>query len=420
VEAIRELGERIGRAWLQHDHRDDDFAAIAHDALASSAFLSRVRPDALSDWFLRCASLPEQSFRDFGQPALTLYRGHRFYVELLYWLESTTAIHQHSFAGAFGVLSGSSLHSRYAFTPKDRRKSEIVFGDLALERVEVLAQGDVRPIAAGEGLIHSLFHLDHPTLTVVVRTDTVASRRPQYSYCRSGIGHDPTFAPEPFATQLRLLDALRQVGNADFWRHAQEALGRSDVWMAWGILNIAHKSRAQAGWGDLVSTARQRLGERADRILAAIEERARDRLIIDRRRDVHDPELRYCLALLLNLPDRASIFAAVRQRFAQGDPEDRMIGWAAALAERQVIGVGLDALGLKMLRYALRGLPLAAVRRELERVFGSAAVAPEAARLTDLWHDIVADPVLAPLFVAGVREPAETADRETQPCTVSG
>jgi hypothetical protein len=422
LEAIRELGARVADAWLERDLRSADFAPIAVAALESSRILERVGRRELDAWFLQASDLPEQSFRNFGQPALTLFRGPRFYIELLVWLESTTAIHQHSFAGAFGVLSGSSLHSRYRFTATDRRKPEIVFGALRLDDAEVLTRGDVRAITPGDGLIHSLFHLDHPTLSLVVRTETIASCQPQYSYYRSGIGHDPLFAPEPFSTRIRLLESLRQADDPDFWPHALDAMGRADCWMALAILNIAHKSheRAQA-WAELVRAARARLGERAGLLLAAIEERARERLIVDRRRDVRDPDLRFFLALLLNLPDRQAIFGAIRQRFPDADAEDRVVEWVAALGRHDALGFTLDALGLEILRYALRDLPLAAARRELERVFGEAAVAGEAAALERLWNGIVRDPALAPLFVGGPALATPGAAREEEAsCRASG
>jgi hypothetical protein len=422
LDAIRELGERVADAWLKRDFRSMDFAPIAVEALVASRILVQVSPRELYAWFLQSSDLPEQSFRNFGQPALTLFKGPRFYIELLVWLESTTAIHQHSFAGAFGVLSGSSLHSRYIFTPTDRSKSEIVFGTMRLDGAEVLTQGDVRAISPGDRLIHSLFHLDHPTLTIVIRTETMASCQPQYSYYRNGVGHDPFFTPEPFFSKVRLMESLRATGDPEFWSYATNAMRRADSWMALAILNVAHKSLDCAGsWAELVDVTRSRFGERADLLLAAIGERTRERLIVDRRRDVRDPDLRFFLALLLNLPDRPAIFEAIRQRFPNADPEDQVVAWAAALAAQRALDFDLDALGLKLLRYALRDLPLAAARRELERVFGGEAVAGEIAGLERLWRGIVSDSMLAPLFVHPVHGGAAAATREAEPsCQACG
>jgi hypothetical protein len=397
---IRDLGARLASNWRDHGFDDDAFASIAVEALEASGLLRDVRPADLNAWFLKESGLPDQSFRNFGQPALTLFKGHRFYIELLYWLESTTAIHQHSFAGAFGVLSGSSLHSRYTFAAEDRRKSAMIFGDLSLGDVEVLSRGDVRPILPGDGLIHSLFHLDHPTLSIVVRTETIASHQPQYSYYRSGIGHDPLFAPEPFSTRLRLLVALREVEDPDFWRFSIDAMRDADAWMAMAILNVAYKARdSTRDWETLLQAAHERLGHRAETVLASLEERSRDRLLIDQRRDVRDPDLRFFLALLLNLPNRHAIYQAIGQRFPDDDPEECVVRWIGDFSAQHKVDIEFDALGLKMLRYALRDLPLAAVRRELARVFGHKQVTAEAANLEALWNGMRRSSILAPLFV---------------------
>ncbi|MFN2514442.1 MAG: hypothetical protein ABR568_23900, partial [Pyrinomonadaceae bacterium] len=56
------------------------------------------------------ASLPHQYDVEgrFGNPPITLFAGPRFHIDVYYWLDGTTSIHQHSFTGAFQVLLGSS------------------------------------------------------------------------------------------------------------------------------------------------------------------------------------------------------------------------------------------------------------------------------------------------------------------------
>jgi hypothetical protein len=60
-----------------------------------------------------------------------VYAGRRFYVEVVFWAEGTTAIHQHSFSGAFQVLVGSSIHTLYGF-----ERGEAVARELADEAAE--------------------------------------------------------------------------------------------------------------------------------------------------------------------------------------------------------------------------------------------------------------------------------------------
>jgi hypothetical protein len=398
--AIRALGDAVERAW-RHAGRDvAAFAEIAAAALAQSVLLDRIPPSALCDWLLESGAIPDQSFRDFGQPAMTLFRGHRFYIELLCWRESTTAIHQHAFAGAFAVLSGSSLHTHYRFIAEDVAAADIAFGQLPLVEAEVLPARTIRMIQPGSGLIHALFHLDHPTFSIVVRTETLARYQPQLAFYRAGVGHDTRAEPEPFSVRLRLLDALGDTDDLDFWRRMLAVAASADAWMALAILNVGYKHGAGTdGFAALVAAIRLRIGERVDILLACLAERARERRIIALRQSVRDADHRFFLALLLNLPDRMAIDRAIETRWAGSDSEDRIVAWVSALGHDGRIGTHVDLLVQKMLRYALRGLPLEAVEREVRRVWGADSDPQSLAALRQIWDDLHANPILAPLFV---------------------
>jgi hypothetical protein len=399
TKAIAELGECIDRDWFRYDYADEAFAPLAARVLIESNFLCEWPTSELNEWFLREPRLPDQAFRDFGQPALTIFQGYKFYIELLYWLDSTTAIHQHSFAGAFGVLSGSSLHSRYHFECQDRASSELVFGTLSLKSTELLGRGDVREIHPGDRLIHSTFHLERPTLTLVIRTQSIPRFQPQYSYRRSGLGYDPFFAPEPFTTRLRLLKSLRDVDDPAFWRLATDLLTVGGPWMTLSILNLAHSSSSCREWLDLISLVRKRHGERVDVFLAIFEERAREQNIIARRRDVRKPDHRFFLALLLNLSNRNAIFRMITERHPDCDAEQMTLRWVSELAAEHKIGLEFDPLSLKMLHYSLRNLSLFDFKRGLTSVFGASQVIEENDKLQRLWEELHESSLLQPLFV---------------------
>lgn len=399
MRAIQRLGEDLERAWLKHGGADEAFAPLAMSALTGSALFSEGFYGDLRRWFLRAPSLPEQHFRDFGQPALTLYRGHKFLIELLVWLDGTTAIHQHSFAGAFGVLRGSSLHSRYSFSWLDRPSSEIVFGKLRLERAELLRAGDVRMIAPGAEMIHALFHLDHPTLSLVIRTDTIARFKPQYSYRRPGLGFDPLAAPEPFSTRLRFLDSLREAGDRAFWPMMRRAMDESDPWMALALLQVAYRARVGRLRERFFDCARDRHGGRAETMLASLDERARERCIVALRRHVLDADHRFLLALLLNLPDRDSICRMIGERHPSQNAADLAVGWLSDLSRDGGLGIELDALSLKMVRFAMHGLRLDDLEAALVQAFGPTQVATQASRLAARWESLRSASILRPLFV---------------------
>ncbi|MGI8469286.1 MAG: hypothetical protein ACR2N3_12620 [Pyrinomonadaceae bacterium] len=97
--------------------------------------------DAIA-WTLGETNLPEQ--RDlagrFDDPPITLYNSPRFHIDIYFWLDGTTSIHQHGFCGAFQVLLGSSLHSSYDFEPQEILNTFTEIGALAETLPRIFAQ----------------------------------------------------------------------------------------------------------------------------------------------------------------------------------------------------------------------------------------------------------------------------------------
>src|SRR5262249_38085080 len=143
----------------------------------------------------------------FGQPPVTLYRARDFYISALYWLEGTTDIHEHGFSGAFRVLEGSSIHAVYDFSRPATITPRLAYGHLLLSEAELLRKGATRRIQLGGEFIHSLFHLDSPSVTIVVRTGREGLR--QNSYCRPGVAFDPLFDDPALQRRMLALETMR-------------------------------------------------------------------------------------------------------------------------------------------------------------------------------------------------------------------
>ena len=115
MELFQELGAEIERLWLAQNYNEELLPAIAKDALKRADLPSKLSAWDVVEWSLKQKELPRQ--RDprgnFGDPPITIYSGLRFHIDIYFWFEGTTAIHQHGFCGAFQVLMGSSIHSWY-------------------------------------------------------------------------------------------------------------------------------------------------------------------------------------------------------------------------------------------------------------------------------------------------------------------
>jgi hypothetical protein len=66
----------------------------------------------------------------------------RFYIQLLFWMDGTTAIHQHEFSGAFHVMHGSSIHAHYEFEKAQPVTPYLRVGNVKMKKMEIL---EIRP-----------------------------------------------------------------------------------------------------------------------------------------------------------------------------------------------------------------------------------------------------------------------------------
>src|SRR5947209_8405025 len=109
------LGRTVLARWKEQNFSPALFPELARDALEEQPPAKSVDVASLVKEFLLNDEQPFQTQSGFGQPELVVYDDPRFYIQILCWLEGTTDIHQHMFSGAFHVLAGSSIHSRFAF-----------------------------------------------------------------------------------------------------------------------------------------------------------------------------------------------------------------------------------------------------------------------------------------------------------------
>ncbi|WP_437962511.1 hypothetical protein WME76_45550 (plasmid) [Sorangium sp. So ce119] len=340
MEFFDQLGTLIQRRWRARDFEPGAFAEIAAAALRKLPPCDHTTYRDVVDAFVFDDALPVQPPDPrFGQPQIVVHEAPDFYIEVLCWVDATTAIHQHSFAGAFCVLEGSSLHTTYGFTPQRTLGSTLEIGALRFLASERLRAGDVRTIAPGRAFIHALFHLDRPSISVVVRTRRQADLGPQWSYLPPALALDQR-AEEQHPTRARVAQLLTALGATDpagYDRLIARAIAESDLATVWLAARHAHGAARKApyrrseAWLDAVlGAAAVRFGGSAGPLLATLDGAARAEDLMLRRADVHDPDLRFFLALLLNVPTRAELLDLVAAH-APGDPRATVMRWIRAL-----------------------------------------------------------------------------------------
>ena len=398
MELFQQLGAEVEKAWRQQNYSEEVFPALAADALRRADLTSKVSAWEIIEWTLQQNELPPQKdpAAKFGDPPITLFVAPRFYIDIYFWLDGTTQIHQHSFCGAFQVLLGSSLHSWYEFEPTESVNVFTEIGEMRLKVCELLKVGDVQEIRAGRQYIHSLFHLDQPSATIVVRTEKSPMYLPQFSYHKPTLAIDPFFDHQTTTKKLQSIGALFHVDHPDTDRLVSELLEGSDFQTSYAVLSFVHGFLRGGALGQLFNLAApaarfrgfleivvRRHGSKAEQLADVFEYRDRQDEIVRRRGYVTNPEHRFFFALLLNVDGRERITSLIAQRFPDVDPIEKILDWSHELAQTRVIGAnvpnalgieGFDDVDLTILENLLRGRSEAEVRAALTSDYGAEKV----------------------------------------------
>jgi hypothetical protein len=365
MQFFNDLGSLVEQRWKDQNYDEKVFPDIAAQALVDTSPYENISPWEIIRWLHTTARIPGQMdmASEFGNPPITLYTGPRFHIDVYFWLDGTTSVHQHAFCGAFHVLLGSSIHCRYTFQDRRQLNQHFVVGRMALESVDLLETGASKRILPGEQYIHSLFHLDRPSATICVRTYHTMSGTPQYNYSRPFFGIDPFFKDPLSVKQAQSATLLLKMQHPDVDVMLGDLIAGSDFQTTFSILTVAYNhltsnwlgksfglSTGEERFYKLLGIARQRHGELADLIMPVFEEARRQNNLIYRRGQITGYEHRFFLALLLNVPDRAKLLALVKQRFPDRDPVETVIEWLDELANTKVMGsaeanvLGIDGL----------------------------------------------------------------------------
>jgi hypothetical protein len=323
VRYFERLGTLVLARWRRHDFDTDALPEVASDCLRLNSPAEHVSPGHIVKWLMTASQLPVQADLDakFGEPPVTVYSHPRFRIEALFWNTATTSIHQHGFSGAFTVLAGSSIQSHYTFKANDRVSDYLLLGALEPHSIRVLRPGDVEPIEPRDRLIHAVYHLNAPSVSLVIRTHETPGAKPQFEYFRPGLAIDPFFADPLEKRQLQMLRLLSETNRGDLKVWVTEAIHNSTLLAAFHILKFAIDVWGDTSpqYQDIIHAAQHRHGARALRIATALTELGRVSAIHALRRTVRDPRHRLFLALALYCGDMQAMAKVLAQSQADND-----------------------------------------------------------------------------------------------------
>lgn len=323
-----ELGRKVFSRWKDRNFSLAAFPEIARTSLEERPPARHVDMQALIREFLFEDELPFQTQSGFGQPELVVYDNPRFYIQVLFWLDGTTDIHQHKFSGAFHVMKGSSIHSLFEFENPLSITANFRMGQLVMKETKLLETGATEEIVSGSGHIHSLFHLEAPSVSVVIRTHSDPGTGPQFTYLPPHLAVDPTQNDALTMRRKQLLDLLERTGDPGYAELVMKMLDGLDFERGFFILQNAMPHLLNIGrWDEVWEVFERKHGMLSEYVLPTLDEIARRDRIVELRKTLEDADHRFFLALLLNIPDREDIFQFVAQRYPE-PPVDTIMRWA--------------------------------------------------------------------------------------------
>lgn len=173
----------------------------------------------------------------FGQPPVVVASCGEVILQLLWWWDADTSVHDHGFEGAFLVLDGRSVHWTRPHGGEGPSPGS----------VEVLTPGAVRAIREGPSSTHVVVHVARPTLTLVLRTRGISGLQRRYGRAHSA---SPDSTPE-LRRRLLLLDALAHaqrlsVDRVRAW--VREASAEEQIYAALTLAVVEPEALAAVGW----------------------------------------------------------------------------------------------------------------------------------------------------------------------------
>lgn len=298
----RKMQEQLG------NHADPAlvFADIA-TAVLQDVPAPRIDVLSMADWMTQQRPLTRQvNFGSgFGQPPLVVFETPGFYIEVLFWFPSRTAIHGHGFTGAFRVLDGYSIQVEYRFEETSSPEEAVRLGRVVPKSIEMIAQGKVCSILREDDFIHTVAHMGNPSLTLVARTHHNTKALPQFTYFRCGFAHLSDHHKHAAARQTDVLAALFRARPDAFVGRLIDFLSTADMTTFFKVLDqLALRVPLPVFSTQVLPAIRERFGAAHAPMLAALDENITSHGIWGMTAFIKEPRKQLLLVLSELFPDQ--------------------------------------------------------------------------------------------------------------------
>ncbi len=148
---------------------------------------------------------------------------------------------------------------------------------------------------------------------------------------------------DPLTTRRQqLLDVLETIDNPDYSKFVGEMVESLDFERGFNILRHAMPRLQNLGeWESFLTTFQNRHGDLAKGVPGTLAECLRRETLTGMRHHISDPDHRFFLALLMNVPTREDIFAFISKRVPDQPPIATILEWAEEMIEPDDFGISL-------------------------------------------------------------------------------
>jgi hypothetical protein len=404
MQYFQDLGKKVLERYEGAKFDPHALPEIATSVLTDSPLNDLTYVQVL-DWVRSTSEFPKQEDLQgsFGQPPITVYWHPEFYIAVLMWYSGTTTIHEHGFSGAFKVLEGASVHSRYTFEETFKVDSHLKIGRLSRKETNLLKRGDCHSIYGGSTLIHSLFHLVQPSATIVIRTHRDPDVDTQLTYYPPHLGYRPYSNDKMnplYERRFQILDQPVLRDPQEYLSMATEIITNSDENLCVRVIQHAiYSDIYESIVPDLIRNAAASHGNWVHDMIPSIHEGFRSHLVNQSRAYIEDPSQRFFLALLASYFDRKAILELMSKRFPDMDPIEKIMELVPVLSGVDRVGIDFDEVNMDIFRLLLEGTPDEQVPTKLEEIYDSKEIEDQKEELKSHIQKMKASPVFKPLFL---------------------
>jgi hypothetical protein len=371
IDSVRQLGEEVEDAWGSADHAIDAFASIATRSVERFALHEQFNLDEIGEWLSETGDLAGQldPKSRFGNPAITLWRNSRFLIDIYFWIDPETALHDHGFAGAFTNLAGESLHCVYDLDSVEEPAPGVILSSLDLQTVERLDKGSIRPILGGRKFVHRVWHISRPTVTMCVRTAGSGLGLGQYTYFYPHVGIEERRKQEEqdelLQKRLQFLSFLAASRDPRLERYVENLISNSDARQALQFILAVHDNSEGeilehlSLLDRLLDLLEARYGAWIGEFASSLKYRLKENQV--KWHELRDVDQRYLAAMLLTFFNRDEVIEGVSKYRGANQPIEWVIERLRGMVASEGLAVIVNDFQFSVLRDLILGRPEAEV-----------------------------------------------------------